>query len=213
MQLALAILYILIGALTGGVMAHHELAERRAAAASEWSALDEFSRSMFCAEWRHIERTGVVKPRASRGTCLASSWSTIVPSRAAGSCAPSHDSISRRSSCTGFGSGRFDVGGNEIGCDVTFEIELDGNVIKSITRTSPSTADFIRDVPKRKNMKRCEGPMPYHEAKWLHVHYQEQRKAECAEFDAWSTARSLALKAGKPWSWSLQVGEYPDGDS
>lgn len=104
--------------------------------------------------------------------------------------------------------------GNLVGCDVTFEVELDGDAVKAISRTSPATDDQLRAVPLERHMNRCEGPMPYADAKQLHVHYRQLRVEHHAEFDAWATARARALQAQKPWPLSLHVGEYPnfDGD-
>lgn len=48
MQLVMA---IVVGSVVGFVIAKHELADARTHAL-EWSGLDEFERSMFCAEWR-----------------------------------------------------------------------------------------------------------------------------------------------------------------
>ena len=101
--------------------------------------------------------------------------------------------------------------GNLVACEVAFEIELDGGVVKSIIRTSPATNDWLRDEPRERHMKRCEGPMPFREAEQLHRRYSEQRVEEYAEFDRWSTARAKALQAGKSWPSSLCVSEYPDG--
>jgi hypothetical protein len=102
--------------------------------------------------------------------------------------------------------------GNLIGCDVTFEIELDGSAVKLVTRTSPATNDWLRDESLKRHMKRCEGPMPYRDAELLHVHYRKRRVEQHAEFDKWATARAHALQAGKSWPLSLRVGEYPDSD-
>lgn len=102
--------------------------------------------------------------------------------------------------------------GNLIGCDVSFEIELDGAMIKSIVCTSPATNDWLRDEPLEQYMKRCEGPMPYADAEHLHRHYRELRVEHHAEFNKWAEARSKALKAGETWPLALCVGEYPSSD-
>lgn len=102
--------------------------------------------------------------------------------------------------------------GNLIGCDVSFEIELDGDTIKAVVRTSPATNDWLHDEPLEPYMKRCEGPMSYQDAERLHRHYREHRVEHHAEFDRWSAARAKALQTGKAWPFSLHVGEYPDSD-
>lgn len=120
--------------------------------------------------------------------------------------------------------GRFDVGcrcakcpafvqfgtGNAIACGVNFDVEIIDDAIRSIKRTSPSAAEFVRDQPLLRHMKRCEGPMSYADAIYLHVNYRDARPEYHAEFDAWATARSAALKVGKPWPWELAVGDYPN---
>lgn len=103
--------------------------------------------------------------------------------------------------------------GNLVGCDVSFEIKLDGDVIKAIVRTSPATNDWLRDEPLKWHMSRCEGPLPYQDAAQLHAHYRERRVEHRAEFDAWSAARAQALQAGKPWPLALRVGEYPSSEA
>jgi hypothetical protein len=100
--------------------------------------------------------------------------------------------------------------GNLISCSVVFNVELDGNTVKSVTRTSPDTDDWVRDEPRKDYMKRGEGPMSYDAAQRLHRNYTEERPAQRAEFHKWAQARSMAYKAGKPWPFSLNVGEYPE---
>lgn len=102
--------------------------------------------------------------------------------------------------------------GNLSPCDVTFDVTLSGSTVALVTRTSPSTDDFVRDEPLQRHMKRCEGPMPYDVAQELHVHYTRMRPVQCEEFQRWSKARSEALRAHKDWPLALTIGEYPDGD-
>ena len=102
--------------------------------------------------------------------------------------------------------------GNLIGCEVSFEIDLDGDAVKSIKRTSLATNDWLRDEPLARHMNRCEGPMPYAEAEQLHIHYRKCRPEHSAEFEAWATARAHALRAREPWPLSLRVGEYPNAN-
>jgi len=99
--------------------------------------------------------------------------------------------------------------GNLVGCGVSFEIKMDGNAVTSIKRTSPDTADWLRDEPLLAHMARCEGPMTYKEAEHLHIFYRDERPEHRAAFEAWSKARAKAIQAKEPWPWTLRIGEYP----
>lgn len=53
---------------------------------------------------------------------------------------------------------------NLIPCGVEFELEVVDDVIRSIKRTSQSTAEFIESTPKEEWMRDCYGPMSHAEA-------------------------------------------------
>lgn len=58
---------------------------------------------------------------------------------------------------------------NLIGTDVSFDVEIVNDEVKSVTRTSPSTAEQLRDTPTRPWMAGCYGPVPYETAKKSHI--------------------------------------------
>jgi len=59
--------------------------------------------------------------------------------------------------------------GNLCPTGVDFEIEIIDDVVRSFTRVSESTAEFIANEPKKPYMKGCEGPMSYQDAYKRHI--------------------------------------------
>lgn len=51
--------------------------------------------------------------------------------------------------------------GNLVDCPVDFEIEIRDNVVQSMKRVSPDTAEFVRTTPVQPWMQGCAGPMAY----------------------------------------------------
>lgn len=59
---------------------------------------------------------------------------------------------------------------NLVATGVEFAVTIEGETCRvlRVERTSPSTADFLRDEPAREYMRGCLGPMPYDEAQRIH---------------------------------------------
>jgi hypothetical protein len=58
---------------------------------------------------------------------------------------------------------------NLISCPVDFEVEVIDNKVRAITRTSPSTKEWLEATPRETWMKGCQGPMTWDEAHKLHL--------------------------------------------
>ena len=63
--------------------------------------------------------------------------------------------------------------GNLCPSGASFDVEIVGGVVVSVSRTSPSTEEFLASEPLRPYMKDCEGPMPYETAMRRHIFYPE----------------------------------------
>jgi hypothetical protein len=57
---------------------------------------------------------------------------------------------------------------NLVGCGVEFKVELVGNQVVKVTRTSTPTEDWVLEEPKLPWMENCLGPMPWEEAEEIH---------------------------------------------
>lgn len=57
-------------------------------------------------------------------------------------------------------------------CDmsVEFVIEVIDDAIRKVTRVGPTTAEWLRDEPKKPYMDGARGPMPWAEAQHEHIH-------------------------------------------
>jgi hypothetical protein len=53
---------------------------------------------------------------------------------------------------------------NVVGTWVEFEIDVVDDEVRSITRVSESTAEFLENEPRSDHMQGCLGPMPYEAA-------------------------------------------------
>jgi hypothetical protein len=58
---------------------------------------------------------------------------------------------------------------NIVECSVEFEVDIVDDKVRSITRISPSTPEFLADTPRQEWMRGCTGPLPYEEAYALHI--------------------------------------------
>lgn len=58
---------------------------------------------------------------------------------------------------------------NVVECWVEFELEVVDNVVRAINMESPTTAEFLKNMPKETWMEGCHGPMSYEEAVELHI--------------------------------------------
>lgn len=65
--------------------------------------------------------------------------------------------------------------GNLCGAWVEFELEIVDNAVRSVTRTSPSTAEWLMLEPQQEWMAGCHGPMPYEDAVTLHLDIARKR--------------------------------------
>ncbi len=52
---------------------------------------------------------------------------------------------------------------------VEFEVTIVDDKIRSVTRISPTTAEYLETEPKKPYMVDCLGPMPYEEAYRIHL--------------------------------------------
>lgn len=59
--------------------------------------------------------------------------------------------------------------GNFCDCPVEFDVEIVDDVVRKVTRTSQSTAEWLREEPTRPWMAGCRGPMPWTDAHALHM--------------------------------------------
>ena len=58
--------------------------------------------------------------------------------------------------------------GNLCPSGVTFEVEVIDDIVRSITRVSETTSEFLANEPRKSYMVGCEGPMSYEAAKARH---------------------------------------------
>jgi hypothetical protein len=90
--------------------------------------------------------------------------------------------------------------GNLIGCWVEFSVVIEGDRVISAERISTPTREWLETEPKREHMKECEGPMPYEEARSLHIQYVALRPARVLLWEErWQKRRAdLDAKPGGP---------------
>lgn len=100
--------------------------------------------------------------------------------------------------------------GNLCPCPVEFRITIVGDRVTGVERISDASSDWLSSEPKKEYMRNCEGPMPFEEAKRLHIFYGDMRpERKRLAHERWKRWRA-ALDAAKPGEPVGTIWDYDE---